>query len=382
MKQIITIAILIIAFLSVDAQKVKTVTITGKVIGDTKGSNYIMYYTSSNPLDSVPIIDGKFTLTLPFAETYTQLFVSQYDFRVKRSYRPFPLLIDGTGDIHIEMDILKGFYESNITGSTTAVAFFSFIKQQNVIYKTISEKVVSLYGKSYVPQSDPLADKMSISRDSLTNLYMGSMINEFVNAHKDEYVGIYVLSTAGQSAMSLNMLEHSFSLLPNRYKSSVEGKKLQAYINGVKNTNVGATIKNFILKNQEGKNIDFKQFKGKYVWIDFWASWCGPCKQAFPHMKELYAKYKDKGFEILGISTDTKIDPWLKILPTLQNPWPQVWDNKNIMFEFAVTAFPTSFLIDPNGVILLREIGYTPGGQSPMDIKLKEIFETTSTKLN
>jgi peroxiredoxin len=91
-------------------------------------------------------------------------------------------------------------------------------------------------------------------------------------------------------------------------------------------------------------------------------------------MKDLYAKYKDKGLVILGISADSKIDPWLKILPTLNNPWPQVWDNKDIMSEFAVTAFPTSFLIDPNGKILLKEIGYNPDGKSPMDQKLEEIF--------
>ncbi len=93
-------------------------------------------------------------------------------------------------------------------------------------------------------------------------------------------------------------------------------------------------------------------------------------------MKELYQRYKDKGLEILGISADAKIEPWLKILPSLQNPWVQVWDNKNIMYEFAITAFPTSFLVGPDGRILIKEVGYEPNGSSPIDKKLIELFDS------
>jgi thiol-disulfide isomerase/thioredoxin len=242
------------------------------------------------------------------------------------------------------------------------------------VYKKISDGLMKLYGKSWVQDKDPLAEKFSASRDSLSKMFMGAFVTDFVMQHKDAFVGVYVLGGSGRGALNVDELENTLKLLSPKMQKTSEGEKLAAYIRGVRNTKIGVTIKNFVLNDPDGKAISFEQFKGKYVWIDFWASWCGPCKQAFPHMKELYAQYKDKGFEIVGVSTDAKIEPWLKILPKLNNPWPQLWDNKNIASEFAVIAFPTSFLIGPDGKIILKEVGYEPKGDSEMDKKLMELF--------
>jgi thiol-disulfide isomerase/thioredoxin len=366
---------LFFATLSLLAQKKpKTIKIQGTVTGDTKGYNYVLFYTSNAPMDSAEIKDGKFTITLPFSETYMQVLVTQYEMRGKRGYRPFPILLDGTGNVKINMDMEKGFFESSMSGSKTAVAYHQFLKMQNATFKRISDDLTTIYGKPLPPQNNPLTPRISASRDSLMKLYFGAILTDFVKEHKNDYVGVYVLYAAGRSYFDLDKLDQTLQSLSKSMQETPESRKLSAYIRGVRNTTIGATVSNFVLNDPDGKPVGFAQFRGKYVWIDFWASWCGPCKQAFPHMKDLYAKYKDKGLVILGISADSKIDPWLKILPTLNNPWPQVWDNKDIMSEFAVTAFPTSFLIDPNGKILLKEIGYNPDGKSPMDQKLEEIF--------
>lgn len=379
MRNLFIILVLLIGSSSGVAQKKKTITITGSVTGDTKGNNYILFYTNNTPLDSALIKDGHFSIELPFAETYMQILVTQFDMRVKIGYRPFPLLIDGTGNINIDMDIEKGFFDANISGSRTAVAYQNFQKQQTATYKKISDALIALYGKTYAPQNTPLATKINASRDSLTNLYIGAVAKKFIEEYNKDYAGVYVLYSSGRSVFSLQMLEDMLHTLSKSMQKTAEAKKLAAYISGVRNTTIGANVKNFELNDQDGKLVSFAQFKGKFVWIDFWASWCGPCKQAFPHMKELYAKYQDKGLEILGISADSKIEPWLKILPTLKNPWTQVWDNKNILSQFAVNAFPTSFLIDPQGKIILKEVGYEPNGASPMDKKLEEIFASKET---
>jgi len=374
-KAFISIILMIPFVLMASAvQDKKTVTITGKVTGDTKGHNNIFYYSSGIPKDSVAITNGQFEITLPFTETYTQLFYTQYEIRGNRSYRPFPLLIDAPGKISIEMNIAEGFFSAKISGLQTTVLFHSFLKQQNDVYKKINDALVSLNGKGWVAPSDPLYGKINTSRDSLTKLYMGGMILDFVRQNKDSFAGVYVLSTAGKGSLDVNQLENALNLLPPEMQKTSEGIKFAAYIMGVKNTRIGSSVKNFVLNDQNGKAFSFEQLKGKYVWIDFWASWCHPCKMAFPKMRELYSKYKDKKFEILGISTDTKIEPWLEALKTIIIPWPQVWDNKKIMSEFAVTAVPTSFLIDPNGKILLKEIGFDPENKGKIEKKLEELF--------
>ena len=380
MKKIFSIGIILLVTVFSHAQKTKTITIKGKVSGDLKGYNYIYYYANGIAKDSTIINNGKFKIKLPFKETYTQLFYTQYEIKTKGMYRPFPLLIDGSGKISLEMDIIKGFYGSEISGSKTATLFNSFLQQQNDVNKKINDELVKLYGKGWAPK-DPLAEKINASRDSLSKLWMGTMVKDFVQANKDLYVGVYVLNSAGKSSLDIDQLENILISLSPELQNTSEGTKLAAYIRGVKNTRIGATIKNFVLNDPEGKAVSFDQFKGKYVWVDFWASWCGPCKMAFPHMKELYARYKDKGFEILGVSTDAKIEPWLNILPKLQDPWPQLWDNKNIASEFAVTAFPTGFLISPDGKIVLKEIGFDPDNKGEMELKLEEIFGKATGKM-
>lgn len=374
MKKSAIVISLLFAWIAGFAQQQRSVTIEGKVSGDTRGYDYVYYYSGSTPMDSVLISNGRFVVRKPFTEIHSLVFMTQYGKVMRRSYETLVLLIDGSGDIQVEMDITKGFSDIKLSGSSAAVDYYNFRKQQGLVNKRVDEGVNSLYGKTYVPKGDPLYDMFFNARDSLYKLFMGELVSEFVGMHKNEFLGPYVLISLGRSVLGVEKLDAALKSLSLDMRKTPEAEKIAAYLRGVKNSYIGATVKNFVLNNQEGKPISFDQFKGKYVWIDFWASWCAPCKKAFPHMKEIYAQYREKGLEILGVSTDSKIEPWLNILPNLQNPWPQVWDNKNIMSEFAVTAFPTSFLIDPNGVILLKEIGYDPNGESPLDKKLEFIF--------
>jgi len=374
MKKIILSITMLFFVLAAVAQEQKSVVITGKVTGDTKGYNNILYYTNGTSVDSVAIINGQFTLKIPFSTTFTQLFFTQYEMKVRRGYRPFPLLIDGSGDINLEMNIEEGFFGASVSGANTTVLFNNFLKQQSDVSKKISAEISKLHGKEYVAQNDPLAKEISASRDSLSKLYMETMVMDFVKQNKNEYVGVYVLSGQGRGSLRSEQLEMMYNQLSPDMQKTNDGEKLAAYIRGVKGSKIGSIVKNFVLNDPSGKPFSFDQLKGKYVWVDFWASWCGPCKQAFPKMREIHAKYSGMNFEILGISTDSKIEPWLKILETIKNPWPQVWDSKNIMSEFAVTAFPTSFLIGPDGKIILKEVGFEPNGKGEIEKKLEEIF--------
>lgn len=374
MKNIKGFILFIAVFYAVSAYSQSTITIHGKVSGDTKGYNQIYYYSQDIPKDSAVIKNGEFKIVLPFNGRMAPVMYTQYGFSYAKSYRPFPILIDQPGTVEIEMDIVKGFWGSKVTGLETTEEYYSFLNQQDVVYKQISEDLTKLYGKSWVPNENPLSKKINASRDSLNRLCVGKMNTDYVLKHKDSKIGIYILANYGRSTLSLEDLEKTFNLLPESMKKTADGEKLSAYLRGIKGTKIGSTPKNFLLNDENGKPFSLDQYKGKYIWIDFWASWCGPCKMAFPLMREIYAAYKDKNFEMIGISTDTKIEPWLKALETIKNPWKQVWDNKNVASEFAVNAYPTSFLIGPDGKILVKEIGYNSEQKGEIFKKLEELL--------
>jgi len=123
---------------------------------------------------------------------------------------------------------------------------------------------------------------------------------------------------------------------------------------------IGSDAPDFSLKTPEGKVVSLSSFKGKYLLIDFWASWCAPCRQENPNMVKLYKKYKDKDFTILGVSLDKDNDPWIKAIKMDKLIWTQVsdlkfWDSPVAMI-YNIKAIPYSILIDKEGKIIAKGI--------------------------
>ena len=116
----------------------------------------------------------------------------------------------------------------------------------------------------------------------------------------------------------------------------------------------------------DGKLAGLDQYKGKYLLVDFWASWCGPCRQAIPKVKELYNAYKDRGFDVASISIDTDKKAWQKAMTEENMPWLQLLsDNKDkTMKEFQFSGIPTMYLVDPDGNIVERFTGFTEEAQA------------------
>ncbi|HEV3222210.1 MAG TPA: TlpA disulfide reductase family protein [Puia sp.] len=117
----------------------------------------------------------------------------------------------------------------------------------------------------------------------------------------------------------------------------------------------GQSVVDLSLPDLNGKMVSLSELKGKVVLIDFWASWCGPCRHNNPHLVKLYNKYHSKGLEIFGISLDEDIDDWKKAVRHDKLIWIQVIDDKGWQapsaYAFGVDMIPTSFLIDRQGVI-------------------------------
>ena len=140
-----------------------------------------------------------------------------------------------------------------------------------------------------------------------------------------------------------------------------------------KKTAIGAVAPEFSMNDTEGKAIALSSLKGKVVLVDFWASWCGPCRQENPNVVKVYQKYHSKGFEILGVSLDQRKEDWLKAVKDDNLTWIHVsdlqyWQNAAARL-YGVNAIPQSFLLDKDGKIIAKGLR---GEQ--LEKKLAELF--------
>ncbi|QEC44612.1 TlpA disulfide reductase family protein [Pseudobacter ginsenosidimutans] len=183
----------------------------------------------------------------------------------------------------------------------------------------------------------------------------GPIEEAFIASHPDSWVSWHTLT--GKSIISdVKKLEGQFNAMNASFRNSAEGKKLEEKIRKSYKTAMGAVAPEFAQNNPEGQPVALSSLRGKYVLIDFWASWCGPCRAENPHVKAAYEKFKDKNFEILAVSLDNKKDAWVQAIEKDGLPWLHVSDLlgwKNAVAEqYDVKAIPQNWLLDPNGVII------------------------------
>lgn len=148
---------------------------------------------------------------------------------------------------------------------------------------------------------------------------------------------------------------------------------LKKNIDEAKNFIIGAVAPDFEQNTPEDKPMKLSDLRGKVVLVDFWASWCGPCRRENPHVVKLYNKYKSKGFEVLGVSLDRKKESWQKAIAKDKLTWSHVSDLKGwknqVAKQYSVTSVPHTILLDKEGRILARNLR-----GADLDTKLKELF--------
>ena len=177
--------------------------------------------------------------------------------------------------------------------------------------------------------------------------------------------------------LSYEHLDSIYNALAPNVQESPLMTEVREELAARKRVQPGMPAPDFTLQTPDGGTLSLSDLRGKYVILDFWASWCAPCRAAFPAMKEIYAQYKDKGLEILGISNDSRREDWLRALEQDQLPWKSVVDEfpaegfgtARVISMYAVSYLPTLILIDPDGKI----VG-TLDGEPAVKAKLAEIF--------
>ena len=185
---------------------------------------------------------------------------------------------------------------------------------------------------------------------------------QYVRDHHDSYFSVVALSESVSSDFDVEEIEPLFLSIDEKYRTSFPGKAFAQRIEAAKTIGIGKKAPGFTQNDPDGNPVSLSDFQGKYVLLDFWASWCGPCRQENPNLVKAYAAYKDKGFEILGVSLDNKDgkEAWVKAIEKDGLTWTQVSDlnswNNEVARSYGVRAVPQSYLIDPQGVIVAQNL--------------------------
>ncbi|UOQ68963.1 TlpA disulfide reductase family protein [Hymenobacter volaticus] len=179
----------------------------------------------------------------------------------------------------------------------------------------------------------------------------------YLKAHPTNMYSLYVLESYVGPMPQASSYAALFEVLAPTVRNSPYGQVIQERIAQLQRVAVGAVAPDFSQASPDGKQLKLSDLRGKYVLIDFWASWCAPCRQENPNLVKLYTAYKAKGFTVLGVSLDnaTQRAAWLKAIENDGLPWPQVSSLTKpnpVALTYGVNAIPQNFLLDPQGRIL------------------------------
>lgn len=391
------------AMVSAHAQQDQGFTINGNLTNDKPYQMFYIHYktaTGEAVRDSVMLDNGQFSYrgtvkepqevyllftdgassgAFSFANMAT-FFLSPGTLHLEGKTADLPnLMVSGT-KTQEEYNTLKGVTKS----------ILAQMLQLNEVYSKKQQELESLESQNATPtvQQNALKEmeELKKSMEPLQRSYQEKQI-EFIRSNPNSYVSASQLVSLA-SGLEIAQLEGLYQQLGSKVKDSETGQAIATAINKRSAVSVAKNAPDFEDTDINGIPLRLSDYKGKYVLVDFWASWCVPCRKGHPHLRDLYSKYKSKGFEIIGVASDDgHEDKWRKAVEEDGiGHWKHVLvgglrgkgeessgSAKDKTKLYNVQSFPTKFLIDPNGVIIGR---YGGGGkpESDIDSQLRAIF--------
>ncbi len=355
--------------------------LTGEIKGGAGKTLYLERFEKGNPVvvDSAVLDEsGKFSLEFPSTLNFYSLRVSGYEERC-------PLLLDSTHKPVVNAEASALFETYTVSGSPYSELTLELLRRGNDHYKAIQ----SLNQQQLEPGADPdslLAAITALQQDF--NTYK----KEFIDKHQASPVLFYAINYFDpiteteylhqiEAAMAASMPGSDYHKSVSAFVQQAQQMKQMAEIQKAQAERMekllkpGAPAPEIELPDRQGKLLKLSSLRGKYVLIDFWASWCGPCRRENPNVVALYEKYHKKGFDIYSVSLDNNREKWLGAISQDKLSWSshvsdlQMW-NSPVVSLYGFEGIPFTVLLDKSGNVIEANLR----GKALED-KLKELFE-------
>lgn len=358
MKKII---LMILCLLPVMVMAQDKFEISGKFSHAENDKIVMLNYVDSegkNAKDSAILKDGKFTIlgTTAFGNrSYLSLLPLKKDSIKRPQQTDFQTFYLEKGKYSVVGT--DSMATAKITGAQAQTDYLLFTGQMDSLsahYKVL----VKRYYKAKAAKDDDEVKRIQAEGKPL-GVKINAVTDSFIFSHPDSYVTLDMVASEKAAVIDPKVFDPYYKILSKRVLSSFTGQKLVAKYEKAMQLSIGKTL-DFTQTDDKGNEFKLSTLKGKYVLVDFWASWCAPCRTENPNLLKAYNALKDKKFEIVGISLDDKKANWLKAVESDAMPWTQVSDLKgfknDVAIRFGITAIPQNVLIDPNGVIIAKNL--------------------------